>query len=212
MSIIVKAGEQTQRVLIPEGNYVARAYRMIHVGTTYSEKYEKTFNQVELTWEFPTEQHTFNDDKGPEPFATSKLYTLSLHEKSTLRAHLTAWRGKSFTPDELKGFDITNVLGAYCMIQIVHNTPEGSDRTYANIASISSMPKGLEKPKAINQDVIFDFENNFDMQFVQNLPDFLREKIQSSNEYKDKLNQLEAQPHEEHMKAIADEPVNDLPF
>ena len=130
------------------------------------------------------------------------MYTLSLHEKSTLRAHLTAWRGKAFTTDELKGFDITNVLGAYCMIQVVHNSPEGSDRTYANIAGISSLPKGVDKPKAILDNVIFDFDNNFNMEYVNNLPDFLREKIQSSNEWKERLRELEEEAGKEHMESI----------
>jgi hypothetical protein len=36
-----------------------------------------------------------------------------------------AWRGREFTPEELKGFHLKNILGAWCMISVVHNENDG---------------------------------------------------------------------------------------
>jgi hypothetical protein len=89
---------------------------------------------IRLVWEI--------DELGADgqPFTVSQKYTASLHEKSRLRHDLESWRGRKFTTEELKGFDVENVLGANCQINVVHATKEG--KTYANIASIVPQAKG----------------------------------------------------------------------
>lgn len=212
MGIIAKAGEQTQRTIIPAGNYVARCYSMVHVGTSFNEMYDKDINKVRITWEFPTETHVFNEEKGPQPFVISKEYTLSMHEKSALRPTLESWRGKGFTEEEAKGFDITNLVGAYCMINVIHRKSEDGTKTYANIGSIASLPKGMNKPEGVNPNVIFDYDNNYDEAFINTLPDFIKLPLMSSNEYKLKQEQLNGAEHDKHMKSIAVEAEDDLPF
>lgn len=91
-----------------------------------------------LVWEI--------DEINPEdgrPFVVAKRYTASLHEKANLRHDLESWRGRAFTKDELKAFDLENVLGANCQINVVHNTKK--DKTYANIASIVPLAKGQNR-------------------------------------------------------------------
>ena len=83
-------------------------------------RFGKQVNKVRITWELPTELKVFNPDKGEQPQAISKEFTLSMHEKSSLRAFLTSWRGKGFTEDEAKAFDVTKLLGVPCMLSIVH--------------------------------------------------------------------------------------------
>lgn len=77
-------------------------------------------------------------------FMVSKRYTASLHEKAALRADLESWRGRPFTPEELDGFDLDNVIGAPCFFNVVHNTKDG--KTYANVTSIMPLPKGMNAP------------------------------------------------------------------
>ena len=67
---------------------------------------------------------------------------LSLSEKANLRKDLESWRGKAFTAEELKGFDIEKLIGVNAMASIIHN--QSGDRTYANISSISKLMKGLQ--------------------------------------------------------------------
>jgi len=56
---------------------------------------------------------------------TSKKYTLSLHEKSKLRPDLVSWRGRDFTDAELRGFDLENLLGVPCTLQIINKDFDG---------------------------------------------------------------------------------------
>jgi hypothetical protein len=45
----------------------------------------------------------------------SKEFTLSMHEKSTLRQFLESWRGKAFTEKEALSFDVTALIGKPCL-------------------------------------------------------------------------------------------------
>lgn len=92
-------------------------------------------HKVRLTWEL---EERMPDGK---PYITSKFYNLSLHEKSGLHKDLKAWRGKPFTPEELKGFDVEKVLGAPVTLIIEHNEKDGS--VYANITAVTKPTKRL---------------------------------------------------------------------
>ena len=168
---------------VPAGNYVARCIKMIHYGTI-TEDYlgtPKTLNKVQLSWELPGELKVFKEENGEQPYMLSKDFTLSMHEKASLRKWLESWRGKGFTNAESEAFDITNLVGKACMINVIHNTK--GDKTYANISGVSSMPKGLSCPPQINDSVIFsvlDFKN----ELFETFPDFIKDKIKSSVEYK----------------------------
>jgi hypothetical protein len=111
------------------------------------------------------------------PFSVSQFYTVSLHEKSKLRADLEAWRGRKFTAAELEGFDLSTVLGAYCMLQVVHS----EDGKYANVQTIMAY-KG-EKPKAVNPNVVFDIDKP-DMDVFNALSENMQNKITSTPEWK----------------------------
>ena len=121
----------------------------------------------------------FKEEKWPEPFVLSKEFTASLSDKGNLRPVLEARRWKSFTEEELKGFDITQVVGKPCMIQVIHN-----ENWYANIANVSSVPKGMECPAQINPTTIFTFWE-FDLEVFEWLHDFIKDKIKQSKEYKE---------------------------
>jgi hypothetical protein len=70
---------------------------------------------------------------------------LSLGEKANLTKYLTSWRGKPFTAEELKGFDLERLVNAPALIQVAHKAKrDGSDRDY--IAAVMGLPKGLTAP------------------------------------------------------------------
>ena len=176
----------TPRELIPSGNYIARCYQMIEVGTVKEivQGEPKTMHKVRIGWELPNELKVFKQENGEQPCIISCEYTLSMNEKSNLRKMLASWRGKDFTPDEAKSFDITKLLGVACMLNIIHK-PSEKDPTsiYEKIAGVSPMPKGVPCPEQINKMAKLEFDN-FDYDFFNTLPDFIRTKIQSSEEYK----------------------------
>jgi len=170
---------------IAAGTYVARCYSMVHLGTI-KESYmgeEKYVNKVRLTFELPTELKVFKEENGEQPQVISKEFTLSLGDKSNLRAFLNSWRGKALTEDECKSFDIAVLAGKACTLSIIHKTSKVSGKTYAEIASIGGVMKGMDVPAIMNPEMVFSV-NNFDQVAFDSFPDFIKEKIQSSNEYK----------------------------
>jgi hypothetical protein len=158
---------------------------MVHLGTI-KESYmgeEKFVNKVRLTFELPTEMKVFKEENGEQPQVISKEFTLSLGDKSNLRAFLNSWRGKALTEDECKSFDIAVLAGKACTLSIIHKTSKVSGKTYAEIASIGGVMKGMQVPDLINPQMVFSV-TNFDQVAFDSFPDFIKDKIQSSNEYK----------------------------
>jgi len=189
MAILATTNQSKKSIeIIPAGSYAARCYSMIEIGTI-----KETFNgeskerkKVRITWELPTEMITFNEERGEQPRVIAKEFTLSLHEKSTLRGFLESWRGKSFTDKEAQSFDVTNLIGVPCMLSITHKTATNGN-TYANISSVSMLPKGMDCPELINerQELTYD---NFKQELFESLPDFIKDKVVMSKEYQS-LNQ-----------------------
>jgi hypothetical protein len=73
----------------------------------------------------------------------SRRFTASLNEKAALRAFLEGWRGKTFTDEELAGFDLDKIVGTNAILSLVHNTDNG--KTYCNIDSAAALLKGMQK-------------------------------------------------------------------
>ena len=85
--------------------------------------------------------------KDERPYIAKKRYTLSLHEKASLRHDLESWRGRQFTDNEAEGFDVEKLLGANCILNIAHKT--GSKGvTFANVVSIMPLMKGQQRIEA----------------------------------------------------------------
>jgi hypothetical protein len=192
MSIIASNNGAT-RELIPAGNYIARCISMIEIGTV-AEQFmgeTKTLKKVRIGWELPTETRVFNEDKGEQPLMISKEYTLSMNEKSNLRKDLKSWRGKDFTDEEARSFDITKLLGQPCMLNIIH-TRSKSDPTkvYEQISGITSIPKGMNVPKQVNDTVMICYDK-FNQEAFERLPDFIKTKMKGSLEWA-----AMAMPHE----------------
>jgi hypothetical protein len=77
-------------------------------------------------------------------FITYKTYTASMNEKSSLHKDLRVWRGKPFTAEELKGFDVEQVIGKSCQVAISHVEKDGT--VYGNITAIMKPDKGKAYP------------------------------------------------------------------
>jgi hypothetical protein len=177
---------------VEAGNYVARCYSMVHIGTI-PEEYKgekKEINKIRLTFELPTETKVFKEENGEQPYVVSKEFTLSLHEKASLRKFLESWRGKGFTEEEAARFDVSKLLGKPCMLNIIHKVKQDGN-VRADISSVSPIPKGLSCPPPVLPQLIFSV-NAFSQETFEQLPEFLREKIRSSREYR----QLSVPPNE----------------
>lgn len=180
MSLVAKQPESAPPV--PGGNYQAVCYSVIDIGTHHSELYDKEIRQVVITWEIPSERITLERDgeKVDLPRALSKTYTLSLSEKSNLYEDLVSWRGMEFTEEELEGFDLHNILGANCMLNVV-NKKNAKGKLTARIAGISQLIKGMPKVKPYNPVISFDLDK--DTEIPSSIPEWINAQIKTSLEW-----------------------------
>ena len=174
MSIIAKQG--ATRDAIPEGQYTAICTRVIDLGDQENKKFGKTNRQVMFCWELP--DCTIDVDGNPMPRHISRDFTLSLGEKSALRPFLEAWRGATFTEDQLSGFDLKNVLGAPCLLQVIHN-----EAGYERISSIMKLPGKMERPTPATELLLVDFDSANFMETIDKLPDWIKDKVKASPQY-----------------------------
>jgi hypothetical protein len=182
MSLTAKDPGGTSYEPIPEGVFQAVCYGIYDLGTQYNEKWNKTAHRVLITWETPENRIELEKDGKTVnlPRAISKEYTLSLHQKAQLKKDLENWRGRTFTKEELAGFDLQNILKANCMIQIIHTKKD--DKTYANVSAIMPLMKQIAKLKPENPVKFFSFEDANPM-IPADTPQWVIDKIQDAKEW-----------------------------
>lgn len=163
----------------PAGSYTARCSALIDLGaqTSLWEGETKTAHKVLLSFEI-TDSDTRRADGSAH--IVSKRFTASLHAKSGLRKFLESWRGRPFTPEELRGFDLKNVLGQVCLVGVAHDVK--GDRTYANLGSVMKLPRGMAPGTSEIEPVAFDLSAP-DWQVFAGLGSRLQAQIAESPEY-----------------------------
>ncbi len=202
MAITATTKAQAERTLAPAGTFVARCYKMIHIGTIQDEYNGESrwVNKVLIEWELPTEMKVFSPEKGEQPISVSKEFALSMHAKSTLRAFLTSWRGKGFTEEEAIGFDVSRLVGVPCQLSIIHEPRKNNPgEFFAKISSVSALMKGFDAPNPVNPAFIFELDH-FDQAKFDSLPDWIKAKIMTSKEY-----QALKSPQVAHMEQVKKE-------
>lgn len=174
---------------VPAGVHIGRCYSLIDLGTQLSSgQYgEKMQHKIRIGWELFGEDEqgqplTINMDGKEMPLTISKSYTVSLHEKAGLRKDLAAWRGRDFTDEEAKAFDVSKLLGAYCMVNVT--TSESNGKTYSNVSGLTPIPAALKnsKPAPVHEHVMFDLDEP-DMKVFATFHEKLQEAIKKSPEW-----------------------------
>jgi hypothetical protein len=183
--IATNKGGESNYTPIPAGNHIARCYSMIELGTLTEVilGQEKTMHKIRLTFELPDELKVFNAEKGEQPCVISKEFTLSMNEKSNLRAFLKSWRGKDFTEEEATAFDVTKLLGVPCLLNIIHKpSKKDPSRIYDEIASATPLMKNMVCPPQVNPTFEFSL-SEWNQEAFDTMPDFIKDKIRMSKEY-----------------------------
>lgn len=121
----------------PAGVHQAVCVDVIDLGMVMSTFYKKESHKCYIVWEI--------DEQMPDGkrFTVRRRYTVSLNSKAALRKDLESWRGRTFTEDELKGFDVEAVLGANCNVNVVQEKRDGD--TFANVSAITPLHKSQQK-------------------------------------------------------------------
>lgn len=182
MSLVVNGSSASSIEPIEEGTHLAVCSMLIDLGMQYSEQYKNSARKILIGWEIPGE--TIELDDGPHPRTISKRYTASLNERSNLRADLAAWRGRDFSPEELAAFDLRNIVGASCLINVTHTLREG--KRYANIGNVMALPKGMPKGKLSEPPTIFDLDTD-PVEMIDKFPKWIAETIKKSPTYQERI-------------------------
>ena len=209
MGITAKA--DSNFVSAPIGMHLARCYRVIDLGTqkTSYKGTEKFLHKIMIQFEIWSEDEDGKPtltDKG-EPMSISKNYTLSLSDKAALRRDLKTWRGREFTSEELKGFELKNILGAWAMLSIVKSAGDDG-KEYTNIEAVMSVPKAVKDagfPKPHNELKMYSIDEHDD-QLFETFSDRLKEKIMASPEFQGR------QPSSSNRASPSAEDDSDIPF
>lgn len=143
-----KTGESSKFENPPAGNHPGRLVAIIDLGSQ-SDNFNpgKWKRQCFLVWELIGVQMSGMKDTN---HLIGQRYTTSLNEKAKLRDMVRTWRGKDLKDDEK--FDITIMLGKPCLVTVAE--VEGkNDKTYANLAGVTSVPKGMQVGEPQNEPV-----------------------------------------------------------
>jgi hypothetical protein len=161
----------------PAGSFAARCYQIIDLGhqTFEWQGTAKVAPKVRITWEL---NEMMADGR---PFSISKEYTASIGDKANLRKDLESWRGRAFSAEELRNFSLENVLGAPCLLGVVHRPSKDGSKVYANVGSVMALPKGMTAPELVNPAIKFDI-GTFDHTVFESLSNYVQKKIMMSKE------------------------------
>jgi hypothetical protein len=200
------------RPLPPAGMQQAVLYQVVALGTQKGEWAGKpTSNyKLNLAWEIPGAERIEYDDGTSKPSCIFMTYNTYLTEKATLGIHLTGYRGKAFTKEEVNSFPIGSILkpGLNALLNIVHGTKQdGSPK--ATYSSISPLMAGMTEMQAENP--LVEYSPSMGDNFPESLPDWAIEDIKKSPEYQQAINGGEPAPEDTRDWSNGD-PDEDIPF
>lgn len=174
---------------VPEGVQLAVCSGYYDLGTQLESSFKDREVKTEkrklmLVWDLPHERIEIDGEDKPRQL--SKRYTRSLDEKANLRKDLDAWRGRKFTPEELHEFDLDNVVGAPCQLNVVHDA-KSDGRKFAVIKTITPLMKGMVKPALEREPVRYQVTDDTTGEFIvppENTPHWIAKIIGESLEAK----------------------------
>jgi hypothetical protein len=138
-----------------------------------------------------------------KPIAISEFYTLSLNEKANLRHMLEGWRSKSFSTSELMGFDIKQILGKPCLINVI----EKNDRS--RVGAVMPANDEAKSFTQFNDSLYFSFEDSNSI--PDNIPDGIKKIIMKSVEYNEN-GQMNDWPEPNYPQEPPQHGDDDIPF
>ncbi len=186
MGLKAKAKSDSNMAPVEAGTWTAVCVGYADLGTQRSD-YQgdvREAQKVLVFWDVCDQRMTYEGEEKPRRI--SARYTNSLGKKATLRKVLEAWRGRAFTDDELKGFDLSNLIGVGCLLNIAHKPRQDGSGVFASVQAVMALPKGMPKPIMETPRIEYVTEGDAG-EFVEppeSLPEWVRDIIKESYEYK----------------------------
>lgn len=206
MKYPVNGGEEFKRA--SAGTHAAVCNLVADVGVQPGGMYGPK-HKIYFRFELPDERVEYTKDGEPTegPITIGTFLTASMNKKSLLRAMLENWRGRKFTDEEAADFDVRNVLGKPCLLNVVENDKDG--KTYSNIANVMPLPKGMPAPTAENKMLYYGPDDEAQ---YKNLPEWLQKKIDGQMRGEPDIDEAQAHDAESRAPAFVDDDLSDIPF
>lgn len=182
MSMIAKENGNSNIPVLEDGVYMAICNGVIDLGIQSNEQFgNKSSRKMMIQWQIVGENVEINGEKLPRRM--QKQYGFSLNSKANLRKDLEAWRGRAFTSEELKGFDLTNIINVPCQLQVLVKERVGKDN-YNDIGGIMALPKGNNIEKLEDKDLLMlDLEDPNTYVYFKNVPKWIQDRIKQAENY-----------------------------
>lgn len=168
--------ETADRELLDEGSYPAKCIYIIDMGTQTTQYGEaRKINFGFLTGE---------KKEDGSPFVLFRTFPAKITAKSDLGKAIKKWMKVEIEKGDV--FDLDELLNTDCMISVEHSDEDDDGNVWDNIASITKLPKSMDPvkvPKKIEPFSLY-LDDSFDKEMFSDLPDFIKDKIKKSPEYK----------------------------
>lgn len=162
---------------VEAGSYLAVCVGVVYIGEQYIPPYGnkkgRYENRLMFVWDIPSEL-----DENGAPKQLSKPVNATNSPKGNLMAILSDWNSRTYTKDELADAEFNDQLGKACMLTVSVN-----ENGYANVTTVSAVPKGIQAPTSSTPYIKFDVNEWSDEGFAA-LPEWVKGKIRDSSEYK----------------------------
>lgn len=205
MQAPVGGGGNFEKYLPDEKPHAARLVWLILTGTVKSvyKGEDKEAKKIIFGFELPSTLLPESHSRKGEPAFISETHNYFMSENANMRKFIQQWRGEDFTDEEAKVFDISKMLGAPAVVDIIHKSDKKDPKIiYANIESIKSVKKHakmlaehgikFDVPPQVNPTIYFNVDwLNMDKQTAEygmvqfaTIPDYYQKKIMESPEWK----------------------------
>lgn len=189
--MLVTESEGKKREPIPADVYDAVCVTVAGIGTQVTKFGPK--KKMFLGWELPEVVRDFDHEDGTVEKKRAVIHSRALtqglggaQKPTTLAEFLIGWRGRPFTETERKGFDVKNVLGKSCRINVTHD--HVGDKVYDGVDSVLTAKNQITpEAKLVYFDVgEFDSLVDCDAALAEFPPtlNWLADKVRESEEYK----------------------------
>lgn len=211
-----EVGAEKSFETLPEGTYGARVSGVIDLGTGKTKWFKtdpKTKEYVldENGEKIPQYRREFSVNfeyyDGDKIGYASQQYGFSLGEDSGFFKLLKATGLAPEKGSKVRASTLAKALiGKKLMIETKNKTSATNGKVYPSVASAIPMMKGLELPELKNKakDLFFD---SFAEDVFKSLPQWMRDRIEISEEYRAMIRGNEADAKEQKLKDAINEPV-----
>lgn len=194
---------------------VARCIGVIDFGTVPNVYKGETSLQrkIYIMWELPKLLAEFNKDQGPKPFTVGLEVTFSTGDNANFSKLIAQWRNKPLTSSEKETFDPMVMINKVGMVSFVHARKSkykgqevdktDSSNTVLKFNGIMQKPEEVVCPPMVlkpikwDWDIIVEGKEEFNLDKFKNLPNWMQDKMKTSQEFMKFGKYDEAEPDNE---------------